>query len=52
MLVKFIAVRHLTQRGRSTGASRTSVREKGILPTRSSAHHPPPRSRRAKRWQL
>jgi hypothetical protein len=34
MLVSFVDVRHLPQRGRSTGESKTSVRDKGILPPR------------------
>jgi hypothetical protein len=36
ILVKFIDVRHLLQRGRSTGESKTSVSDKGMLPTLSS----------------
>jgi hypothetical protein len=33
ILVKFIRVRHLTQRGRSIGESNTSVSERGMLLT-------------------
>jgi hypothetical protein len=49
MLVRFIDVRHLPQRGRSTGESKTSVKDKGMLPTTRSASGGFPAQRRTEK---